>query len=229
MSEQSFELKTDKDIIDWCDKLHAEGKTLELLWEGGGDSGWVHMQIDGVEEDSDYSEKLISQMYDELDYGSWAGEFSAEGTATWDTNLKAFVGTDYYSETESFEHPYKIEIAIPEDLWFDRLLFNVWDTSDENQDVVVEFQLDNGFLSAKHDVFLDRLKTSLTEKFISAFEDANSSEKDCDYISMRQLINASDFQKRDDGHLVYTIDKVTVYYGECIEKGIVMSLSDSED
>jgi hypothetical protein len=229
MSEQSFELKTDKDIIDWCDKLHAEGKTLELLWEGGGDSGWVHMQIDGVEEDSDYSEKLISQMYDELDYGSWAGEFNAEGTATWDTNLKAFVGTDYYSETESFEHPYKIEIVIPEELWFDRFQYNVWDTSDENQDIAVEFQLDNGFLSAKHDVFLDRLKTSLIEKFISAFEDANSSDKDCDYISMSGSLNASDFEKRDDGHLVYTIDKVTVYYGECTEKSIVMSLSNSEE
>ena len=55
-------------------------------------------------------------MDNELDYGSWAGDFSANGEAVYDSKEKAFVGTDYYSETESVPVKVSIPINIPKDL-----------------------------------------------------------------------------------------------------------------
>lgn len=47
-------------------------------------------EIDGEKEDNEFTNTLVDLMYDELDYGSWAGEFSASGTAILQPRNKVF-------------------------------------------------------------------------------------------------------------------------------------------
>ena len=120
MSKKTFSIQQ---IIDWCDKMTAEDKRPILKWEGGGDSGWVYMEDEDGErlDDVPEAEWLVDKMYDELDYGSWAGEFSANGAAEYSVESKCFEGTDYYSEEQNSSCPSNIRIEIPAFIPFDRL------------------------------------------------------------------------------------------------------------
>ena len=145
-------LTVDQSLIKWCDKQVAEGKKLEICWEGGGDSGWVYFQIDGKnvgEVNIPEISTLVDRMYDELDYGSWAGEFSANGSAEYNPELKAFIGIDNYSESETSDFKKDIEIIIPKSLWFDAVRYSIEDSDPDEQDVQTDFQFQirNGFLS----------------------------------------------------------------------------------
>ena len=108
-------------LVEYCDNLVKEGKELALNWEGGGDSGWVYFTVDGKEDDSDEIRRLIDACYEVLDYGSWAGEFSANGEATYNPKTKCFEGVDNYGEDTTETHRCKIDIVVPERLWFDSI------------------------------------------------------------------------------------------------------------
>jgi hypothetical protein len=112
-------------LLRWCKEQVEAGRELKLCWEGGGDSGWAYFQIDGQTVENTFTEKLTDMMYAELDYGSWAGEFSAQGEATFDADIKAFVGTDYYSETANTSIESDIIVSVPKDIWFDNIRISV--------------------------------------------------------------------------------------------------------
>ena len=79
-----------EDVIKWCDKKTTEGSKIAICWEGGGDSGWVYMEVDGAQSTDPEAEWLVDRMYSVLDYGSWAGEFNASGRAEYDIKTKIF-------------------------------------------------------------------------------------------------------------------------------------------
>lgn len=76
-------------VAQWCDEQVKNGHTLTLKWDGGNDSGWVYFELDGEELTNEYTEKLVDYCYSELDYGSWAGDFSANGEAEYDPKRKS--------------------------------------------------------------------------------------------------------------------------------------------
>lgn len=115
--------------VDYYSALHLAGHTIELEWNGGGDSGSVWINIDGVAKDIDHWTKnlnlydkihrfVIDQMYDALDYGSWAGEFSASGKAkfTLVEDFAGFEGEDTYSEDEFDSVSFNFPIKFPKHL-----------------------------------------------------------------------------------------------------------------
>lgn len=104
------------EVIAWCCNMADAGHTLEICWEGGGDSGWVYFELDGKTIENDITEFMVNKMYDELDYGSWAGEFNASGRAQFDPATKKFVGTDHYSQEDDYmlvlKHP--LQVVFPD-------------------------------------------------------------------------------------------------------------------
>lgn len=160
-------------VLDWCKEQVAQDRELSIHWEGGGDSGWVHFEIDGETVDNDYTQYLISAMYDQLDYGSWAGEFTAHGSATFSLEENAFVGTDYYQEDERMLYSCDISFKVPNGLWYDSLHYRVECSGDESVSSDVSFSIKNGFLTDEHieiqrvlEDVLDDEVPKLIEKFI---------------------------------------------------------------
>ena len=96
MAKKAKTIEVKKTVLEWCKEQVAQGHELKICWEGGGDSGWCYFQIDGEEANNEYTDHLVNSMYSELDYGSWAGEFTATGEATFDPSENAFVGIDDY-------------------------------------------------------------------------------------------------------------------------------------
>lgn len=223
-------IKTTKELIKWCDDQVAAGKELSMGWEGGGDSGWCWFEIDGVKlNDGEHEEadQLVELMYDELDYGGWAGEFSANGEATYDPKQKAFVGTDYYGEDDTHYQECEIEIRVPKHLWFDSLEYNM---EDEEVTVQVAFIIRNGFLTQEHWDASEYIAESIS---IDANEIVNkyTSSKDAkEYRSVWQndRIQRSDF-KEDGDDLVYTIEELNIGVYDSTDKDIYLQLQSEDD
>lgn len=185
-----------------------------------GDSGWVYFEIDGEQVENEYTESLVSHCYDTLDYGSWAGEFDANGEAVYDADQKAFVGTDYYSETDVEERDPGIILSIPKDLWFDGLSVEVeeveYEVADYNVDVKVLVQ--NGIVIDKHDEVAEELKKQIVEQlnadFIPKIGDDTAVFADMTFL-------ANDFETDPKtGNKTVKMDRVNVRFRESEDKDI---------
>jgi hypothetical protein len=227
----SQKLIATSDLIKWCDEQVEKGHELAMAWEGGGDSGWVYFKIDDEQvsdsAENDQISNLIDRMYDQLDYGSWAGEFSASGEAIYDPNQKAFVGTDYYSEDETYQFDYLIKVTVPKKLWFDAIEYNL-----EGEDPIVDvaFILRNGFLSDTHTTAAHIIKENLekhVEEGIAAYtqlEDATEYRN----IWQNERINRSEF-KEEGENLVAYIEWLNIGTCSTDEKDVFLELLTEED
>lgn len=147
-----MELSVKKEIIDWCNQQVDEGKELKFTWDGGSDSGYAELLLDDEQVSNEFSDALMDGIYEELDYGSWAGEFSASGEAVYSKEEQAFEGTDYYEETDTVGHFCSIILNIPSTLWYDTIQIRI-ETEDEyvnENDITVRFIVKNGFLTEEH-------------------------------------------------------------------------------
>lgn len=217
---------TRKELLEWCDKHHAEGKTLSIHWDGGGDSGWVHFQIDDEECGEPEAEYLVDWMSSELDYGSWAGEFSASGRADWNPEEKAFLGTDYYSETDGTSADADIEVRMPKYIPFDEIHIS---TEDEEANTTTEIMIINGFIHPATQAVEEKLNQTLQPKFSEAIDKAieeNNQELDNAWGNYRLL--RSDF-KEDGNELVAKIQQVqySIHIGN--EKDVEINLAEILD
>jgi len=193
-----------KDIIAWCDKQVEEGKTLELCWEGGGDSGWVFFEVDGKSANGEEISALVDMMYDTLDYGSWAGEFSANGRAEYNSVTKSFDGIDYYSEdeweTKRLEEP--IQVLIPKSLGFDSIEYNIeGDASDEVR-VEITFNIINGFIRPELHELEEEMSKEIKEELNNAFENI-----DVNYFNTHVLVERHEMKMQND-NVVFQISHV---------------------
>ena len=160
-------------VLEWCKQQVKDGKELVIHWEGGGDSGWAHFEIDGQTVDNEYTDHLVNSMYHELDYGSWAGEFNATGSAKFDPAENAFIGIDDYQEHERISYDCDISLKVPNSLWYDRIHYRIECSPDESVSTEINFAIQNGFLTDEHkemervlqDVLDDEIP-KLIEKFI---------------------------------------------------------------
>lgn len=216
-----------QELIDYLDALVKEGKEVKLCWEGGGDSGWVWFEIDGdkvSERGNDKKiEALVDYMYDHLDYGSWAGEFSANGEASYNTEDKSFTGTDFYSEDHTLQHPSDIQIRIPKSLWFDRLEIQI---QGEEPDVDAVFHIKNGFLTNEHHDYISNFIKHLGKEIEEVINDFNKTQ-DLEYRSIWEHyeLNHSEFKEEED-YMVYNIESVGIGTYDTDEKSIYLNLEE---
>lgn len=212
-------------LIDWCDQQVADGHDLKLHWEGGGDSGWCYFTIDGENSENEYTDKLVDWMYDHLDYGSWAGEFTANGEAIYDTEQKAFVGTDYYHEERNMEFEVNVPISIPKHLWFNQLSIHIEVSGDDRAHVEVGFGISNGFLTNEHRQLETEISKNLAEDIvpdiIKDFEGQTGEEFNNIWDDI--TLEYSDFRAVGND-IVGEITSVRVSYNEEEDKDIYLDL-----
>lgn len=214
---------TIKEILDWCLKKTEEGSEVVLKWDGGGDSGWVHLEVDGEDSSDAEAEALVDMMYDQLDYGSWAGEFSASGEAPFDPETKMFQGTDYYSETDSAAADCKIEIRIPKYIHFDDLEIH---TEDIECVTTVSFGIRNGFEHPEAAALEIKLAEELRDQIVEAAEADVEDEDDIDgFYETYHLFRDSDFTE-DGNDLVHTMTHVMYSKRYTTEKDAFINLQE---
>lgn len=216
----------EKSILKWLKDLDDNGNELSIGWEGGGDSGWCFFQVDGDQVDNEYSEALIDYMYNTLNYGSWAGEFNANGKAIYDAPTRTFEGTDYYGEDGNDVIDSNIVINIPKRLWFDTLHVEVEANYDETPNISVQFLIKNGFLTQEHLDICSNLEEILRDEFDALFSNYETNDN-CDFRGS----NDSFILERKDGiededMLVFKIDKIEVNTLDNEERTIVFKLDD---
>lgn len=209
-------------LIDWCDQQVKDGKELALCWDGGGDSGWVYFEVDEEQTENEYTNKLVDMMYDQLDYGSWAGEFSAQGKAIYNAETKCFEGIDYYSEDYTEEYPCSIRLEVPADVWFDTLSYGIED------EAVVEVRLDvrNGFTTDRHEEVAKAIQESFDDQLDAVIEKFNNDPDTNEFRSIWEdrSVNRSEFVQEGD-KLVHIIESIGIgtYTGE--EKDVTLDLN----
>lgn len=214
---------TDEKALEWCAKLTAEGIDLKMTWDGGGDSGWVNFEVDKsdmTDEDNEMVEYLREKCYEELDYGSWAGEFYASGEATFDPEQKAFVGIDDYSEDDSINKECELRIAIPKDIWFDSVEIMI---QDEEIEVSVDIIVRNGFKTPDHTAAEQALEQSIHDQVCEIVSDVNN------FRSMWEEINLSpsEFTLQGD-EMVHIVEDISVGTYNSDVKDVFINLDTEE-
>ena len=200
-----------------------------MTWDGGNDSGWVAFSIEGnlTEEDKSFIEYLREKCYNELDYGSWAGEFSANGEATFDPKESSFIGTDYYTEEENVTRECGLKIAIPKSIWFDAVEIAI-----EDIEVTVRTSLvvRNGFKTSTHEQIETSISASITEQVLFIIDQYESDDGyNMPFRSIWENIRLSkaDFKEEGD-ELVHIITALTIGVDNESEKEIFIQLKEEE-
>jgi hypothetical protein len=220
---------TKQTLISWCDQQVKDGNELKLLWDGGNDSGWVYFQLNDEDLENEYTEVLVQYMYDHLSYGSWAGDFSANGEAIYSVEDQAFVGTDYYCETNSMGYDVNIPIALPKHLWFDQLHIHIEVNNDETPDCQVEFTVKNGFLTSEHQELEKQITDHLTERMVKAIEKFEE-EEEVGFESIWEdvRLTPADFTEESSDSRVGYVGELEFRYPDGQEKEIYLDLKTIE-
>lgn len=215
-------------VAEWCDEQVKAGKEITLKWEGGGDSGWVYFEIDGEQVENEYTEALVSYCYDTLSYGSWAGEFDANGEATYDPDQKAFVGIDYYSESEVDERDPGIVLSIPKELWFDGISIDVEDVEYEvgEHNVDVRLIVQNGMVVEDHKTIAEQLKKQIVEEINNGLMQQIGDESE---VFGNIVFLENDFEADPKtGNKTVKMDRINVRFRETEEKEIFIETEELE-
>jgi len=216
-----------KSILTWLDEQANQGNKLTIVWEGGGDSGWCYFEINGEQVENEYTEALIEYMYDNLNYGSWAGEFQANGRAVYNPETKSFKGTDYYSEDGHDNMETEIKISVPKSFWFDTFHIEIECYNDETPNVATSFLVKNGFLTQQHEDFCSNLDEVLRDDFDALFNDYEERNGVDEFRGCHDswIINRADFTEEND-NLVFTIKNVQIQVAESSDRDIVLEITD---
>lgn len=225
-----MELEVKKEIIDWCNQTVDDGKELKFTWDGGNDSGYANLVLDDNNvEVVGYSDVLLDGIYEELDYGSWAGEFYASGEAIYSKEEQAFIGIDDYSEDENVGHECSISVPIPSILWYDSINIRLeCDHEDDELQVTVNFVIKHGFISEEHNNVKTQIEDYLRKKVSDEIEDfANSNP----FRSMWDTItlNRSEGVETTPGFVIYEITSLSMGTTHSQEKSIYLQLIPKEN
>lgn len=185
----------------------------------------MYFEIDGTTVENQYAEALVDYINDELDYGSWAGEFTASGRAVYDSTTKQFEGTDYYSEDENEVLDTDIKIALPKSLWFDTVHVEVECNQEEACRINVSALVKNGFLTPKHSEICSNLEKELQDEFDAVIENYEDPEHEFRYCSDSWVLDRSEGVSLGDD-LIFSITKLDVSVSNTTEKQIVLDLTD---
>ena len=229
MAKKAKKLEVKPSVLEWCNKQIDEGNELKICWSGGGDSGWAHFQIDGEDVDNEYTDYLVDKMYGVLDYGSWAGEFNAEGEAVYSKEEQAFVGTDDYSEDDTVSRDCNIVIQVPKDLWHDSLSMSVEGEEGCKTRIEAIFGIKNGFLSGKHIMFIEGFEEKMGEEADAVINDFTNNTGE-NYRSIWETINLEpkDGVIKDDC-IEYTINSLNIGTISTDEKDVYLEITEEDE
>jgi hypothetical protein len=142
-----------KDLKERLDELVKEGKEIQVTWDGGNDSGTITVYVGGKElaYGSSMESEISDVIDDALDYGSWAGDFTAHGSVVYDSEQGAFVGAGYEVTSDYTSTDCEIEFKVPKALNFDSISIETsGDWEYEPVKVFCRFNISNGPVFEEH-------------------------------------------------------------------------------
>lgn len=211
----------------YVEKLLADGvEEIRVTWEGGNDEGSFSLFVDDKEVTIDYNKKdgtyeLVDFIADEIGYGSFAGDYNANGEVIYDVKQGAFVGTDDCEMLEDYNYDFKKPLVFPilKELWFDSVSVEISGYS-EDMDISVRLSISNGPVFEEHMDF-ESNAVKVLEKEIYRLFDTIDEVRDVWYS---QEFGRDNLGVDKDGNFLLAITGVTYnkYVGEV--KDIVIQL-----
>jgi hypothetical protein len=196
--------------------MAAEGKEIKVTWEGGNDSGGYNLFVDEVEVnygDAFYDE-VIDFVSDTIDYGSWAGDYSADGVVYYNADEGAFIGEGKETESDSATlEGISIEIRIPKALNFDAFEIITEGTHcSEELSIDCKFIISNGPVFPEHGEVEDNMNYYVMESVTHILEtDGACKDEEIGWVGNDWYISREEF-KEDGDELVYVIDNIHFNY-----------------
>lgn len=197
------------------DSLSKEGKEVKVSWEGGNDSGGFTVFVDNKElpYGDDFETEILSQVEYRLDYGSWAGDFYADGYVIYKHEEEAFVGegkdvtTDYIT-TVLKENP--IEVRVPKMLNFDSITIDIeGNASDDDVRCKVSFRIENGPVFEEHLSYEEKIENIMiksVEDLVKSIDTSDGGEVNSVY---NDWIIRRDEMEEDGDDLCFYIREVS--------------------
>ena len=152
-----------------------------------------------------------------MDYGSWAGDWWADGEACYSPEEEAFVGTgkEVTNDTEVLDD--SITIRVPKILNFDRINIDTTGDfigSDGGVDASVRFVINNGPVFEEHTKLETQLSDYISEQILDLTDAMQLGEdKEIQSCYNDWVINREDMREEED-HLVFEINNISVGYGD---------------
>lgn len=213
MEETRMKYSEDISITNWCDEQAEHGK-LTAGWDGGNDSGSYFIRLDGEElaylwsentdENPPPSQKLVNMLAAVSEYGSFAGDFSTDCELTYDPELKAFTGTDVYSETEDADKQGIITFKVRKDLWFDQVELTWNGNSDGPDECSADLTMLNGPEVSEHETEGKEIANQIHKQLEDFFDEKDNVDS---YSEWGKVISRSELVEEGD-YLVGTITSI---------------------
>ncbi len=214
------------------DAFAAEGKEIKVTWEGGSDSGSYSLFIGDQKfewGDPLYNE-VVDFVSDTVDYGSWAGDYFADGHAVYNPDEGAFIGEgkDTTSEPSSLGDV-SIEIRIPKALNFDT--FDISTDGELNLgelNCTVGFVISNGPVFPQHSEVENAIEDHVRESLCHILEtDEACRDEEVGWVGNEWIIRRESF-KEDGDDLVYVIDSIDYSYNDTRYQSYHIEINDEQ-
>jgi hypothetical protein len=199
------------------DAMAAEGKEIKVTWEGGNDSGGYRLFVDEVEVyygDTLYDEIVEDIVSDAIDYGSWCGDFFADGSVHYDADQGAFIGEGKDTESDSATlDGISIEIRVPKYLNFDRVEIDTEGTFYWGElYCTFRFVINNGPVFEEHSEIENSMKSYVLESITHILRtDEACKDDEIGWIPNNWSVPREEF-KEDGDELVHVIDSIDYSY-----------------
>lgn len=162
----------------YLEELLSNGaQEIRITWEGGNDEGSFNLFVDDKEVTIIHTKKdgayeLVDFIADEIGYGSFAGDYSANGEVIYDVEQEAFIGTDDCEMLEDYNYKFKKPLVFPilKELWFDSVSVEISGYS-EDMDISVRLSISNGPVFQEHIDFESNTVKVLEKEVDQIFND----------------------------------------------------------
>ena len=206
--------------------LSVGAKEIKVTWEGGNDEGSFYLHIDGKDTDIDYTRKdgtyeLIDYIADEIGYGSFAGDYNANGEVIYDVEQGAFIGEDDCEMLEDYTYKFKKPLIFPilKELWFDNVLVDISGYS-EDIDISVRLSISNGPVFQEHMDFESNAVKVIEKEIDNLFDEIDEARD----FWFTQEFDRDNLGVDKDGNFLLALTEVSYnkYVGEV--KDIIIQL-----
>jgi hypothetical protein len=212
--------------------MAAEGKEIKVTWEGGNDSGGYSMYIDGeqVNYGDVFYDEVVDFVSDTVDYGSWAGDYFADGSVYYNKDGGAFIGEGKETESDSATlEGISIEIRIPKALNFDAFEIitegtHCW----EELSIDCKFVISNGPVFPEHGEVEDNMNYYVMESVTHILEtDEACKDEEIGWVGNDWFISREEF-KEDGDELVHVIDNIDYSYNNTRYQSYHISINEEQ-
>lgn len=213
---------TSEEALEYCNELTKNGEKLAVTWEGGNDSGFYTVLVNDKELDwqDERVDRLVQFIDEEIGYGSFAGDFSTDGSLEFIKEQQCFQGFDCYMGPENDIGECDIHIDLTTDIWFDEVRLHIDSDEDHNDEIRIELVVNNGPLTKKH-AHLEKKATESFSTEIEAFIQENTQVK---RIWYQHVIPRGLFTKKGK-KLRHIIKEIPFSYDHVDERPVIISLN----